>query len=167
MTELQQTPAGADESWMAMRDRPKLAVVGGGRGPEREGALISAQHVSDALLAMEIPHELLDLADIDNIDFREYATAVLTTHGQYGEDGVLQGFLETLGVGYTGSGVLGSAIAMHKPTANLMAKSAGLLVPATVILSQLRAWPISLQRQIELVRTASFALPRAGEAVEF
>jgi D-alanine-D-alanine ligase len=84
---------------------------------------------------MEIPHDLLDLADIDEVDFRAYSSAVLTTHGQFGEDGLLQGFLETLGVEYTGSGVLASAIAMHKPTANLLAESAGLRVPATVVLT--------------------------------
>ncbi|MDN3043328.1 hypothetical protein P2L40_13070, partial [Enterococcus faecium] len=136
MTELQRTPVSSGGSWIGeSEDRLKLAVVGGGRGPEREGALISARDVSEALEAMEIPHDLLDLADIDEVDFRAYSSAVLTTHGQFGEDGLLQGFLETLGVEYTGSGVLASAIAMHKPTANMLAESSGLRVPATVVLT--------------------------------
>lgn len=112
-----------------------MAVIGGGRGPEREGALISAQHVSEALTSLQVPHDLLDLADADQVDLREYSSAILTTHGQYGEDGVLQGHLEMLGVEYTGSGVLASAMAMHKPTSNLMAEAGGLLVPQTSILS--------------------------------
>jgi D-alanine-D-alanine ligase len=50
-------------------------------------------------------------------EIRKIDVAFLAIHGCHAEDGKLQGFLETVGVAYTGSGVLASALAMHKPTA--------------------------------------------------
>lgn len=85
---------------------------------------------------MNVEHDTFDLTHIEGVVLGSYDSAVLTTHGQYGEDGILQGYLETIGVKYTGSGVLASAIAMHKPTANLVASNAGLRVPESIILPQ-------------------------------
>ncbi len=114
----------------------KVAVLGGGPGPEREGALASARDLSAALADMGFDHELLDLSDIEHLDLRKFERVVLTTHGQWGEDGRLQGYLETLRVPYTGSSVMPSAIAMHKPTMNSLAASLGFAIPTTVIISE-------------------------------
>jgi D-alanine-D-alanine ligase len=55
--------------------------------------------------------------------------AFLALHGSFGEDGVIQGFLETLGVPYTGSGVYGSAVAMEKITSKFLYLAEGMAVP--------------------------------------
>ncbi len=55
--------------------------------------------------------------------------AFLALHGSFGEDGVIQGYLETLGVPYTGSGVYGSAVAMEKITSKFLYLAGGLAVP--------------------------------------
>ena len=55
--------------------------------------------------------------------------AFLAMHGSFGEDGVIQGFLETIGVPYTGSGVYGSAVAMEKITSKFLYLAGGLAVP--------------------------------------
>jgi D-alanine-D-alanine ligase len=71
----------------------------------------------------------LDTADQDFTEsVRSVDRAFLAIAGQWAEDGKLQGFLETLGVPYTGSGVLASAIAMHKPTAKKIVGASGVRV---------------------------------------
>jgi D-alanine-D-alanine ligase len=68
--------------------------------------------------------------DIDHFDFTAFQhdtdIAFITLHGSYGEDGKIQGFLETLGIPYTGCGVTASALAMDKALTKLCASSAGL-----------------------------------------
>lgn len=109
-----------------------IGVVGGGPGPEREGSLASARDVSSALTQLGVAHEVFDLSSITDTDLTRFAKLILVTHGIAGEDGTLQGYLDTLGVPYSGSGVLASALLMHKPTANLLAEGFGLRVPKTV-----------------------------------
>lgn len=94
----------------------RVAVVMGGDGPEREVSLISGKRVLESLQKSGINayafdpkvrpiHELItDRADI----------AFLVTHGKRGEDGLLQGALEYLGIPYTNSGVLASSLSMDK-----------------------------------------------------
>jgi D-alanine-D-alanine ligase len=60
--------------------------------------------------------------------------AFVLLHGKFGEDGCIQGFLELLGIPFVGSGVLASAMALHKKTAKDVYKSAGLSVPKDVML---------------------------------
>lgn len=103
-----------------MSDFSKSLVIGvlyGGDSPERAGSLVSGKTAADALAAEGFKTILIDTAEpqviesIQNID-----VALIALHGPGGEDGKIQGLLETLGVPYTGSGVLASAIGMHKPT---------------------------------------------------
>jgi D-alanine-D-alanine ligase len=99
-------------------DAVRVGVVMGGTSSEREISLRSGQAVAQALT--ELGHDVVsinigtgfealeDLADAD-ID-----VAFLALHGKQGEDGCIQGVLEMLGIPYTGSGVMGSALAMDK-----------------------------------------------------
>lgn len=103
-----------------------IGVVTGGCSRERDGSLLSGATVSDALADTGCAVRQLDIAlptfadDITKVD-----VAFLAIHGQWAEDGKLQGFLDTIGVPYTGSGVLASALAMHKPTGKAVVAAAG------------------------------------------
>ncbi len=109
----------------------KVAVLMGGWAAEREISLESGGAVLAALRRGG-----LDAHGID-VD-RQIATVLqdggfervfVALHGRGGEDGVIQGMLETLGIPYTGSGVMGSAIGMDKVRTKMLWRSAGLPTP--------------------------------------
>jgi D-alanine-D-alanine ligase len=107
------------------------------RKREREISLLSGQAVLQALQAQGIDAHGQDTAvdDFQNILAREnYARAFIALHGRGGEDGVVQGMLEMLDIPYTGSGVLGSALAMDKLRTKQIWESAGIPTPAFVLL---------------------------------
>lgn len=114
----------------------KIGVLMGGQSAEREVSLASGRAVATALqdkgcnvIAIDIgknaPHQILD-AGID--------IAFLALHGKGGEDGSIQGVLNTLRIPYTGSGVLASAVAMHKTVTKRLLLSEGLPTPRFVTL---------------------------------
>lgn len=114
----------------------RIGVLMGGQSSEREVSLRTGQAVYQSLLrqgyqAMAIdvgPNLYRDLAS------QKIELAFLSLHGPGGEDGTIQGFLETLGIPYTGSGVQASAMGMHKNTTKTMAVSAGVPVaPGTTV----------------------------------
>lgn len=80
--------------------------------------------------------------------------AFLALHGTYGEDGTLQGFLELIGIPYTGSGVLASALAMDKVMAKRVLAAEGIKVPRGVSVSH-----FSLQRHPQVLEEANALLP--------
>ncbi len=94
----------------------KVAVLMGGKSAEREISLMSGNGVLTALRAKGIDAHAFDPAERDLFELRRegFARCFVALHGRGGEDGTLQGALEVLGVPYTGSGVLGSALAMDK-----------------------------------------------------
>jgi D-alanine-D-alanine ligase len=94
----------------------RVAVVMGGNSAEREVSLRSGAGVLNALRAKGIDAHPVDgiPALLDALRAGHYARVFNILHGRGGEDGVLQGALEALGVPYTGSGVLGSALGMDK-----------------------------------------------------
>ena len=108
----------------------RIAVLMGGVSSEREVSLLSGAAVTDALnnqgyevLSIDVGHDLG--AVITELD--PAPDAVFNAlHGRYGEDGCFQGALQLLSIPYTHSGVLASAIAMDKPTAKRLFKSAGI-----------------------------------------
>ncbi|MBN2189180.1 MAG: D-alanine--D-alanine ligase [Chitinispirillaceae bacterium] len=61
--------------------------------------------------------------------WEECGAAFLALHGSFGEDGVIQGYLDTIGIPYTGSGVCASAVAMDKIASKFMYINSGLAVP--------------------------------------
>lgn len=108
-------PIGNQRRFDARKDR--VGVLYGGQSPERAGSVASAEAAFKSLDSQGVQALLLDIGDIDwgglssRID-----VALLASHGLGGEDGKVQGLLDTLGVPYSGSGVLACAVGMHKPT---------------------------------------------------
>ena len=96
----------------------RVAIVMGGTSAEREVSLDSGRNVLAALRARGIDAHAIDgiPALLDALRAGHFARVFNILHGQHGggEDGVLQGALESLRVPYTGSGVLGAALSMDK-----------------------------------------------------
>ena len=106
-----------------------IGLVTGGRSGERDRSLLSAAAVGEALHRQGLRFVQLDPSERDFADrILEADVAFLAIAGQWAEDGKLQGLLDSLGVPYTGSGVLASATAMHKPTAKTLVAAAGVQV---------------------------------------
>lgn len=94
----------------------KIAVLYGGLSAERDVSLKSGTAVHQALVAQGYNAVAIDLdRNVADVLKREaIEAAFIALHGRYGEDGCVQGLLELLQIPYTGSGVLASALAMHK-----------------------------------------------------
>ncbi len=108
-----------------------VAVILGGPSVEREVSLISGQAVEKALTGLGYE---VTLIDADHSLPKRIAdcrpdVAFNALHGRIGEDGCVQGLLEVLGIPYTHSGVLTSALAMNKPIAKQLFADAGLICP--------------------------------------
>ncbi len=111
----------------------KVAVLMGGPSAEREISLLSGNAVLKALVEMGVDAYGFDVNDasvLGELQKQGINRVFIALHGRWGEDGVMQGALEVLGLPYTGSGVLGSAIAMEKGRCKLMWMGAGLPTPA-------------------------------------
>ncbi len=94
----------------------KVAVLLGGASSEREIALKSGKAVLNALLNQKVDAHPVDIKDnvIQQLIKGRFDRAFNVAHGHGGEDGVIQGVLEVLGIPYTGSGLAASALAMDK-----------------------------------------------------
>lgn len=101
---------------MTTRRFGKVAVLMGGPSAEREVSLKSGGAVLAALQKQGVDAHGIDAGkDVLQVLARgQYARVFIALHGRWGEDGVIQGALEVLGIPYTGSGVLGSALGMDK-----------------------------------------------------
>jgi D-alanine-D-alanine ligase len=130
--------------------RLRVALLAGGKSAEREVSLKSGQQVLLALDQQRYevrsydPRDgLLRLAqEADQID-----VALIILHGRLGEDGTIQGFLESLGIPYHGSKVLGSALAMNKIVSKQLYVQAGLPVAPYLVVDRLR--PIEPRELLE------------------
>jgi len=119
-------------------DFGKVAVLLGGRSAERAISLKSGEAVLQALRQRGVDAHPLDSADEDFLKRLEsggFARVFNALHGRGGEDGVMQGLLEHLGFAYTGSGVLGSALAMDKLRTKQLWQGLGLPTPAFCVLN--------------------------------
>ena len=106
----------------------KVAVLVGGVSAERSVSLISGAAVLKGLLAKGVDAHAVD-AHPDNIGTlkeRGFDRVFIVLHGRWGEDGVVQGALQSIGLPYTGSGVLGCALAMDKVRSKQVWQSLGL-----------------------------------------
>jgi len=115
----------------------KVAVLMGGNSAERAISLQSGAAVLRALQQAGIDAHGLDAASprlAGELVDGGYARVFIALHGRGGEDGVMQGMLEVLGLPYTGSGVLASALAMDKLRTKRVWESAGIPTPAFVVL---------------------------------
>jgi D-alanine-D-alanine ligase len=121
----------------------RVAVLMGGTSAEREVSLDSGRNVLDALVRLGVHAEAVDgipalvraLTDPAGSRFERVFNILHGNRGG-GEDGVLQGLLEALGVPYTGSGVLGSALSMDKIRTKQVWLSLGLPTPAYASLAR-------------------------------
>ena len=109
----------------------KVAVLAGGRSAEREVSLKSGALVLAALQKKGVNAHAFDPRDrgLDALIAERFDRVFIALHGRYGEDGTVQGALELLGIRYTGSGVLGSALAMDKWRTKLVWQAAGVPTP--------------------------------------
>ncbi|NNM80295.1 MAG: D-alanine--D-alanine ligase [Gallionella sp.] len=115
----------------------KVAVLFGGKSAEREVSLKSGAAVLAALLRSGVDAHAFDPAtrNLQELKDQHYSRAFIALHGRYGEDGTVQGALELLGIPYTGSGVMASALGMDKWRSKLVWQAAGLPVPAYQMLN--------------------------------
>jgi len=115
----------------------KVAVLMGGLSAEREISLLSGKAVLEALLEKGVDAEAVDVGKdvIEKISNANYDRVFIALHGRGGEDGQIQGVLETLALPYTGSDVLGSALSMDKLRCKQLWKSEQLATPAWVVLT--------------------------------
>jgi len=120
----------------------KIAVLLGGKSAEREISLMSGNAVLKALRAKGVDAHPFDPAERDLFDLRRegFARCFIALHGRGGEDGTVQGALEVLGMPYTGSGVLGSAVAMDKWRTKMIWLANGLPTPRFRILAADDDW---------------------------
>jgi D-alanine-D-alanine ligase len=124
----------------------KVAVLLGGDSSEREISLISGNAVLGGLLRRGIDAHAFDPLDraIQELVGAGFDRAWNILHGPGGEDGLIQGALEWLGVPYTGSGVLASALTMDKLKTKRVVAGAGLTVPQYLVLEG----PADLERAV-------------------
>ncbi len=114
----------------------KVAVLMGGKSAEREISLLSGNAVLAALQRRHIDAHGIDVGDdlLTVLEHGGFDRVFVVLHGRGGEDGTLQGALELLGLPYTGSGVLASALGMDKWRSKLVWQAAGLPVPDCALL---------------------------------
>lgn len=121
-----------------MKDK-KIAVVMGGPSAEREVSLNTGKAILAALKESNYNAVGIDLEPtrfVEQLAEEEIEVVFNAIHGQYGEDGILQGALELLGIPYTGSGVLSSAMAMDKGISKRMFLSADIPTPRSLLFTK-------------------------------
>ena len=127
---------------MSPREFGKVAVLMGGRSAERAVSLKSGGRVLAALKARGVNAHAFDPGEraMSALVEERFDRAFVILHGRFGEDGTVQGALELLGVPYTGSGVLASALAMDKWHAKLVWQACGIPTPRAELLARDSDW---------------------------
>ncbi|HET9643986.1 MAG TPA: D-alanine--D-alanine ligase, partial [Burkholderiaceae bacterium] len=146
----------------------RVAVLMGGTSAEREVSMMSGTGVLTALKAQGVDAEAFDPAEheLSQLKLQGFDRCFIALHGRHGEDGTVQGALELLGIPYTGSGVLASAIAMDKVMTKRVWTAERLPTPRWV-------WLTPDEQTRERVRTVPDALglplivkpPREGSSI--
>ena len=113
------------------QDFGRVAVLMGGWAAEREVSLVSGKAVLDGLCRRGVDAHGIDVGRdiLEVLSGGRFDRVFNVLHGRGGEDGLIQGVLEVLGLPYTGSGVMGSAISMDKYRSKLLFRSSGLPTP--------------------------------------
>ena len=114
----------------------RVAVLYGGTSAEREVSLMSGTGVLAALERRGVDAHGIDRGEdvVERLVDGAFDRAFIILHGRGGEDGTIQGVLDTLRIPYTGSGVLGSALAMDKHRSKLVWRACGVPTPDFVVL---------------------------------
>ena len=117
-----------DKSTLTTLKQEKLAVLYGGHSAEREVSLNSGKAIAKGLENAGFNVALIDAKDLDlsTLLAQHFKRVFIALHGRGGEDGCLQGALEYLGLPYTGSNVLGSALSMDKTRSKQIFKANGI-----------------------------------------
>jgi D-alanine-D-alanine ligase len=120
----------------------KVAVLLGGPSAEREISLLSGNAVLKALREKGVDAHPFDPAERSLFELvaEGFARAFIALHGRFGEDGTVQGALEALGIPYTGSGVMASALAMDKWRTKLVWLASGVPTPRYRVVSAATDW---------------------------
>jgi D-alanine-D-alanine ligase len=125
-----------------MTAAPKIAVLLGGHSAEREVSLVSGHDCARALEEEGFDTVLIDPSTSDlaaQLNTAKPDVVFNALHGRWGEDGCVQGLLELLRLPYTHSGVLASALAMHKQRAKDVFQAAGLPVVKSLMVDRREA----------------------------
>lgn len=127
---------------MSVRDFGKVAVLLGGPSAEREISLLSGNAVLAALRSRGINAHAFDPLErpLFELQIEGFERAFIALHGRFGEDGTVQGALETMHIPYTGSGVMSAAIAMDKQRTKLIWQSSGIPTPKFLMLDGSTNW---------------------------
>ncbi|MEQ1519147.1 MAG: D-alanine--D-alanine ligase [Usitatibacteraceae bacterium] len=120
----------------------RVAVLMGGPSAEREISLLSGNGVLAALREKGVDAHAFDpvVNSLFDLSREKFDRVFIALHGRFGEDGTVQGVLETMKIPYTGSGVMGSAIAMDKWRTKLIWQSAGIPTPKFRMLTPDSDW---------------------------
>ncbi|MDF9616876.1 D-alanine--D-alanine ligase [Pseudomonas entomophila] len=115
----------------------RVAVLYGGKSAEREVSLKSGAAVIEALTSAGVDVVAIDVGDdlLARLQHEKIDRAFIILHGRGGEDGSMQGLLECLGIPYTGSGILASALAMDKLRTKQVWQSLGIPTPRHAVLA--------------------------------
>jgi D-alanine-D-alanine ligase len=126
----------------------KVAVMFGGKSAEREVSLKSGAAVLAALQRVGVDAHAFDPAKQDLHELKEqgFQRVFIALHGRFGEDGTVQGALELMGIPYTGSGVLASALAMDKFRTKLVWQAVNLPMPGYNLLTSATDWEAVVQQ---------------------
>src|SRR5579862_4266239 len=141
-----------DPSWLKRTldasDFGRVAVLFGGDSSEREISLLTGQAVLGALSSRGVDAHAFDPRDrgLAELISERFARVWIALHGPGGEDGTLQGALDYLGMPYTGSGVMGSAIAMDKLRTKRLAHAIGVATADYAVLRGEQDFEITLER---------------------
>jgi D-alanine-D-alanine ligase len=116
----------------------KVAVLMGGPSSEREISFLSGNAVLAALRERGVDAHAFDPAQRELFDLKRegFARVFIALHGRFGEDGTVQGALETMHIPYTGSGVMSSALAMDKWRTKLIWQAVGIPTPKSTLLTE-------------------------------
>jgi D-alanine-D-alanine ligase len=136
---------------IAAQEFGRVAVLMGGWAAEREVSLVSGQAVLEGLLRRGVDAHGIDVGRdvLTVLAAGRFDRVFNVLHGRGGEDGVIQGALEILGLPYTGSGVMGSAIAMDKYRTKLLLQALGLPTPGFAL----------IQNQDDLAAASALGFP--------
>ena len=131
----------------------RIGVLAGGTSAEREVSLKSGGAVYKALLDRGYDAVFIDTAGDLYASMRSQGVQVvfIALHGGHGENGALQGYLEVMGIPYTGSGILASALAMDKEASKKIFQYHGILIPRFQIIHQ--------DDRANDIRTIDFGMP--------
>jgi len=118
--------------------KARIGVLMGGQSSERDVSLRTGAAVHNALCRRGYDAVMIDVGPTLSRDLQDQKVSLvfLALHGPGGEDGSIQGFLETLGIPYTGSGIQASAVGMHKETTKTMLAAHGIPVPAGIVVKR-------------------------------